>query len=61
MTSHFLILRFYFTNLQFAMAEKIIEFKAKKEIFDKAAARLACHASLIVHVLANGRQAEIVF
>ena len=33
---------------KFAMAEKIIQFKAKKEIFDKAASDLACSVCKIV-------------
>ena len=37
-----------FLHAKFAMAEKIIQFKAKKEIFDKAASDLACSVCKIV-------------
>ena len=37
-----------FLHAKFAMAEKIIQFKAKKEIFDKAAPDLACSVCKIV-------------
>ena len=39
---------FRFDDFLYTMAEKMIQFKSKKEIFDKAATRLTCSICKVV-------------